>query len=80
MSVIEAKVMDPTHLELSRPLDADLGARIFVVVSESPQAEASTEQHEWLEVSTDGLRAAYGEEEPDYPSTMIKEDNPDYGS
>ena len=40
--------------------------------------EPDEDQVAWLQLSTAGLTAAYGENEPDYPLTAIKEPNPDY--
>ena len=33
---------------------------------------------DWLKLSNQMLQQAYGEDEPEYSSNLIKEDNPDY--
>ena len=78
MVLVEAKVLDSTHLELSKPIAARQGLTVFVSVVES--AERDVEQQEWLAASASSLQAAYGESEPDYPASMVKESNPDYGT
>jgi hypothetical protein len=37
-----------------------------------------TERQSWLPLSVQGLAAAYGDDEPDYPAKLVKEPNPDY--
>jgi hypothetical protein len=78
MVLVEAKVLDSTHLELSKPIAARQGLTVFVSVVES--AERDVEQQEWLAASASSLQAAYGESEPDYPASMVRESNPDYGT
>ena len=37
-----------------------------------------TEQDDWQKITVEGLSAAYDENEPDYPTSLIKESNPTY--
>ncbi len=76
MVLIEAKVMDATHLELTKPITAKRGKKVFVVVAES--AEQDAERREWLEGSAATLCSAYGDSEPDYTPDMVRESNQDY--
>ena len=78
MVLVEAKVMDSTHLELSKPIAARRGLTVFISVAES--AERDEERQEWLATSALSLQAAYGDSEPDYPTSMVRESNPDYGT
>lgn len=78
MVLVEAKVVDSTHLELLRPIGADQGRTVFVSVAES--LERDVERQQWLAASCETLRAAYGESEPDYTPSMVRESNPDYSS
>ncbi len=78
MVLVEAKVVDSTHLELSKPIAARQGLTVFVSVVESGQKDA--ERQQWLAASAASLQAAYGESEPDYSASMVKENNPDYGT
>jgi hypothetical protein len=76
--VVKAKVVDPTHLELSEPLAVRKGLTVLVSVAEPGQKDVEREQ--WLAASAERLQAAYSESEPDYDTTMVKESNPDYGT
>ena len=76
MVLIEAKVVDSTHLELSKPITANRGKTVFVAVAES--SEQDVERQQWLAGSSATLQAAYGDSEPDYTPAMVRESNPDY--
>ena len=78
MSLLEARVIDSTHLELSKPIGAAQGETVFVSVTESP--EGDPERQQWLAASCDTLQSAYGESEPHYSFSMVRESNPDYGA
>ena len=78
MVLVQAKVVDSTHLELSRPIAAPQGGTVFVSVAEL--AEKDAERQQWLAASTASLQAAYGESEPQYSPSMLRESNPDYGA
>ena len=78
MVLVEARVMDPTHLELSRPIAAGRGRTVFVSVAESAEKDADRQQ--WLANSASSLQAAYGDSEPEYTPAMVRERNPDYGT
>ena len=76
MVLVEAKVVDSTHLELSKPIPAALGQTVLVSVSEASEWDADRQQ--WLAMSAASRESAYSESEPDYLSSMVKESNPDY--
>jgi hypothetical protein len=78
MVLIEAKVVDPTHLELSTAITVGRGRRVIVAVAES--GESDSERRQRAEGSTCGLQAAYGDSEPEYTRAMIRESNPAYGA
>ena len=77
MVLIEARVVDSTHLELARPIAARQGGTVLVSVAELVEKDADRE--EWLGASSSGLPAAYSDSEPDYSASLVKEPNPDYG-
>jgi len=77
MVVVEARVMDATHLELARPIDTRPGEK--VVVSLLDPAREDSERDSWLSISLGTLALAYGDSEPEYNQGMIKEPNPEYG-
>ena len=78
MVLVKAKVLDSTHLELSKPIAARKGLTVLVSIAESGDKDA--ERQQWLAASVASLHAAYGESEPDYPVSMVKESNPDYST
>ena len=78
MLLLEAKVMDSTHLELSSPIALGRGRKVLVSVAES--AERDVERRQWVAAGAAGLQAAYGDAEPDYSLAMVKESNPGYGT
>lgn len=55
---------------LALPPDTDL----IITLHTLPDAE----REEWQDLSLQGLSAAYGDDEPDYPTSLIKEPNPSY--
>ncbi|NLE96135.1 MAG: hypothetical protein GX600_10735 [Dehalococcoidia bacterium] len=78
MVLMEARVTDATHLELSKPIPVERGRKVFVAVAESTEQVA--ERSHWLEGTIAGLHAAYGDTEPEYTPAMLRESNPDYGT
>ncbi len=78
MILVQARVLDSTHLELASPIAACRGGNVFVVVTESSNADA--ERQQWLDGSSESLRSAYGDSEPEYTSSMVREANPGYGA
>ncbi len=77
MTVLEARMVDATHLELAEPIDLPPGRRLVVSVLET--AELVDDRKEWLAASGETLRAAYSDSEPEYSLDLIKEPNPEYG-
>lgn len=73
MVLIEAKVVDATHLELLKPIAANRGKTVFVAVAEF--SEKDVERQQWLAGSTAALQAAYGASEPDYTTALVRESN-----
>jgi hypothetical protein len=47
------------------------------VVTESTHADA--ERKRWLNGSSESLQNAYGDSEPEYAPSMVRETNPGYG-
>ena len=71
---LEATVIDAQHLQLTQPISIPAGSTVLVTLA-SPE---ETERQSWLPLSAQGLAAAYGDDEPDYPAKLVKEPNPDY--
>jgi hypothetical protein len=78
MVFVQARVLDSTHLELATPITASRGGKVFLVITE--QANSDAERKPWMDGSSESLRAAYGNAEPEYTSSMVRENNPDYGA
>jgi len=78
MVLVQARVLDSTHLELARPIATGCGGNVFVVVTESTNADP--ERQQWLDGSSESLRSAYGDSEPEYTASMVRETNPGYGA
>jgi len=76
MVLIQAEVVDATHIELSKPIPGPVGRQVLVSVAEP--ADRDVEYEAWLVVSADGLQSAYGDSEPEYSPSMVKEQNPEY--
>jgi hypothetical protein len=62
MRVISAKILDPTHLELSQPLDATPGD----VIQISLPAQTDDEMAPWREAGKQHLLDAYADEDAVY--------------
>ena len=78
MELVQAKVVDSTHLELSRPIAASCGVKVFVLVTGLTDADA--ERRQWLDGSAQSLGRAYGDSEPEYSQAMVREANQDYSA
>ena len=74
MVVIEARVIDSTHLELAGPIGAHQGEHVMVSVI----GPGDEEREAWISFSGRRLQDAYGEAEPEYPLGLVKESNPEY--
>jgi hypothetical protein len=77
MVMVEARVVDATHLELTRPIDTPPGEK--VVVSLLDPAHEDKDRDSWLALSLATLTSACGDTEPEYTAGMIKEPNPEFG-
>ncbi|MCP5054879.1 MAG: hypothetical protein GY940_47375 [bacterium] len=60
--------------------DFDLKPETKLIVTILPEEEEDDERNGWLRLSGQSLKNAYGDNEPDYPASLIKEPNPTYGT
>ena len=67
---------DGQQIRLDAPYPLEPEARLLVVVL--PKTEATDEREVWLQSSVSGLARAYGDDELEYPTSLIKEANPEY--
>ena len=58
------------------PLDIEPNTEVLVTVT--PLTGENRERVDWIQISRSKLAAAYAEDEPDYPLSLIKEPNPQY--
>ena len=71
----------PAHFDgericLDEPFDLLPNAKLIVTIL--PGQESDNEHEAWLHLSGQKLEDAYGENEPEYSSDLLKEVNPDY--
>lgn len=78
MVLVQAKVLDSRHLELAKPIEASCGDSVFVMVVESTDTDAEGQQ--WFDGSVESLERAYGDSEPEYTTSMVRESNPEYAA
>jgi hypothetical protein len=76
MVLVQARVLDSTHLELAKPIAAGRGGKVFLVITEPANADADRQQ--WLDGASESLCTAYGDSEPEYSPSMVRETNPGY--
>ena len=64
------------HIQLDEQFDLQPNTQLIVTVL--PLEPDSNEDEDWYLLARQGLEAAYGEDEPEYSDTLIKEWNPEY--
>ena len=70
MSLTLEVVFDGAVFRPTKPINLKPNTRMEIIISD--------EREDWLQFSGQNLENAYGENEPEYPLTLIKEKNPDY--
>ncbi len=60
---------DGKQIRLDEPYELLPNTKLLITVVHKPTAE----QQAWLKLSAQGRSAAYGDEEPDYPLILVKE-------
>ena len=68
---------DGEQICLDEAFDLKPGARLIVTVLSQFQSDKE-ERENWLSLSGQSLENAYGENEPDYSSNLLKEENAKY--
>jgi hypothetical protein len=66
---------DGERIHLDEPYALRPGAKLLVAVLSVAEPD---DREAWQALSARRLEDAYGEHEPDYPSDLIRERNPDY--
>jgi hypothetical protein len=62
---------DGTQIRLDDPFELRPNTKLLITVVQNPDVEKA----QWQTVSAQGLAKAYSNEEPEYPSTCVKEHN-----
>ena len=65
---------DGKQILLDEPAELPPNTKLLITVLESPDAEREA----FMNFALQNLNAAYGDNEPDYPLTLLKEHNPEY--
>lgn len=65
---------DGTQILLDDPVELQPNTKLLITVIQEPEMERETR----LNFSTQGLATACGDDEPEYPLTLVKEHNPEY--
>ena len=69
---------DGKHICLDEPCDLPLDTELLVTVVPQSAAALQTERREWVESSMQNLERAYGDDEPEFPRSLVKQLNPKY--
>lgn len=67
---------DGEHIQLDEPCELQPGTPLMVTVR--PGFMADPEREGWIRLAGERFDAAYGDDEPEYPLSLIKEPNPEY--
>ena len=67
---------DGDQIRLDEPFELDPDAELIVTVL--PKNGDDVDREFWTQVSRHSLARAYGEDEPEYSFSLIREPNPDY--
>jgi predicted DNA-binding antitoxin AbrB/MazE fold protein len=78
MSTQLLAVIKNGKIEPLEPIDFPEGTQLIVTISSSPATAEDPESEDWYAASLQGLSRAYGDDEPDYELSHIKEFNPSY--
>lgn len=65
---------DGTQILLDDPVELQPNTKLLITVIQAPEMERETR----LNFSAQGLASAYDDDEPEYPVTLVKEQNPEY--
>jgi hypothetical protein len=76
MESIEARVVDARHLELASAIALPSGSLVRVIVGIADGKGGL--QDDWRRYGMERLSQAYGNDEPDYPVSCVREPNPGY--
>lgn len=67
---------DGNHICLDETFELEPNTKLIVTII--PKKQPDGEHEEWLKLSSQMLKQAYAEDEPEYSANLIKEKNPNY--
>ena len=67
---------DGERIRLDEPFDLKPNTKLIVTIL--AEKEPGSDHESWSNLSSQRLEDAYGKNEPEYSSNLIKEANPDY--
>lgn len=76
MQRLKAIVIDKGHLKLQKPIDIEQGKEVEIVVLDD--RDFLDKKDSWNNFSLSSLASAYSNQEPEYTTKMVKENNPGY--
>jgi hypothetical protein len=77
--VLKEPIFLPAHIDLFVTLQMlPLADTLDETPDDAPDDMLDSEREDWYRLSLQGLYAAYDDDEPDYPVSLIKEPNPTY--
>ena len=65
---------DGSQIQIDDPFEMPPNTKVLITIVPNEDAELTA----WHHFSTQGLAAAYGNDEPEYALNLIKEQNPTY--
>lgn len=65
---------DGSQIQIDDPFDIQPNTKVLITIVSTDDAEKMA----WHNFSTQGLAAAYSNDEPEYALNLIKEQNPNY--
>ena len=75
MQMIEAQVIDANHLKLLYPLQLRPHSKVMVTILSAEESE--NEDDLWFQLAKERLAAGYSDDDPDYPTELLKYPNND---
>jgi hypothetical protein len=64
---------DGKHIQLDEAFKLPTHARLLVTIL--PETSDDAEREQWFALSKSGLAAAYSDDEPDYPSSLVRQND-----
>lgn len=74
---------DGTQIRLEEPYELEPDTKLLVTIVPDAARDGEDDEErfrrDWEQLATSALAHAYSDDEPEYPDSMIREPNPEYG-